>query len=82
MRNQDNIEQRRKIVELKRENALLKEKNKSFEDQVESLRDQLKKDSHNSSKPPSTDGFKNRKRKNLRKSSGKKTGGNLLFLSI
>lgn len=89
MHNGDNSEQQREIVELKRENALLKEKNKSFEDQVEllrdqikslegqieSLRDQLKKDSHNSSKPPSTDGFKNRKRKNLRKSSGKKTGG-------
>ena len=48
---------------------------KSLEEQIESLRDQLKKDSHNSSKPPSSDGFKNSKRKNLRKSSGKKPGG-------
>src|SRR6266581_5991526 len=43
-------------------------------EQVQALQDQLKKDSHNSHLPPSSDRF-HRQPKSLRKSSGKKAGG-------
>jgi RNA polymerase sigma factor (sigma-70 family) len=43
-------------------------------EQLQALQDQQAKDSHNSSKPPSSDGFKLRT-KSLRKKSGKKPGG-------
>lgn len=39
------------------------------------LREQLNKNSRNSSKPPSTDGYKKPKPKSLRESSGRKAGG-------
>jgi transposase len=44
---------------------------------IESLEKRLAIDSHNSSKPPSSDGFKKNKKKtrNMRKRSGKKSGG-------
>ena len=41
---------------------------------VQYLEDQIAKDSHNSSKPPSSDGFK-KKTKSLRKKSNRKVGG-------
>lgn len=45
-------------------------------DRIEELEGQLKKNSHNSSKPPSSDGLKKKKRtKSQRKKSGKKSGG-------
>jgi transposase len=67
--------EQKKIGELERENAELKERIKFLEAQIESLSDQLKKDSHNSSKPPSSDGFKKNERKSTREPSGNKQGG-------
>src|SRR5436305_1308579 len=54
------------LVDLEQANARIKE-----------LEGQAAKDSHNSSKPPSTDGFKKpeRKTQSLREKSGKKSGG-------
>ena len=49
---------------------------KGLEEEVQKLKAQLAKDSHNSSKPPSSDGFKKKnKQKSLRKKSNKKPGG-------
>ena len=42
---------------------------------IQELKEQLNKNSKNSSKPPSSDGFKKPTPKSLRKSSGKKVGG-------
>ncbi len=47
---------------------------KRLGEQVQALQEQLKKDSHNSHLPPSSDRF-HRQPKSLRKSSGKKPGG-------
>ena len=44
-------------------------------DRVKELEEHLAKDSHNSSKPPSSDSFKPDKTKSLRKPSGRKPGG-------
>jgi transposase len=60
--------------DLEKEKNDLEEENAELKGQVNSLREQLNKDSHNSSKPPSSDGLK-KKPKSLRKSSGKKPGG-------
>jgi transposase len=54
--------------------AALREELAKVKEQLQALRDQQAKDSHNSSKPPSSDGFK-RRTKSLRKKSGKKPGG-------
>lgn len=42
---------------------------------IQELREQLNKNSQNSSKPPSSDGYKKPAPKSLRKSSGKRSGG-------
>jgi transposase len=65
-----------RIAELEAENAALREQVELLAARVEQLQVRLAKDSHNSSRPPSSDGFK-RKTKSLRKRSGKKAGGQL-----
>jgi transposase len=48
---------------------------KVLEDRVQKLEDQLKKDSHNSGKPPTSDGLKKPPKHGLRHKSGKQSGG-------
>ena len=50
----------------------LTEKLAKAEARIAELEEQLHKDSHNSSKPPSSDGYKKPAPKSLRKKSGKK----------
>ena len=65
-----------RIAQLEAENAALQERLAALVAQVQERQARLAKDSHNSGKPPSTDGLK-RKAKSLRKPSGKKAGGQL-----
>src|SRR5256885_4654876 len=54
----------------------LKEQVEQLKDQVKQLTSRLAKDSHNSHLPPSSDRFgRKKKRRSLRKRSGKKPGG-------
>jgi transposase len=62
------------IAALRAENAALREQVQGLLAEVKALKQQRAKDSHNSSKPPSSDGLA-RKTKSLRKKSGKKPGG-------
>src|SRR5205085_8802582 len=54
--------------------AQMQQQHTVLSEQVQALQEQLKKDSHNSHLPPSSDRF-HRQPKSLRKSSGKKAGG-------
>lgn len=70
-----------RIAELEADNARLRATIAELEQQVQTLLAQVQdlqgprhKDSHNSSKPPSSDGLR-RPPKSLRKRSGKKPGG-------
>lgn len=64
------------LIEMMQEQVLLlKEKNQRLEERLKILEGRLKKDSKNSSKPPSSDFKKTRKTKSLKKKSGKKPGG-------
>lgn len=58
-------------IKLEETNAKLDKANA----RIAELEDQLQKDSHNSSKPPSSDGYKKPSPKSQRKNSGRKAGG-------
>jgi transposase len=62
------------IAQLQAENAALREQVQALLAELQELKGRLAKDSHNSSKPPSSDGLK-RKTRSLRQKSGKKPGG-------
>lgn len=47
----------------------------TMQQRIDTLEGQLRKDSHNSHKPPSSDGFGKKGSRSLRKSSGRKPGG-------
>jgi predicted RNase H-like nuclease (RuvC/YqgF family) len=57
------------------ENEHLRKQVEELSKRVHELEGRLAKDSHNSSKPPSTDGYAKKRRRSLRESSGKKAGG-------
>jgi transposase len=65
-----------RIAQLEAENTRLREQLTVVLARVQELEARLAKDSHNSGKPPSSDGVM-RKTKSLRKRSGKKPGGQL-----
>src|SRR5260221_1454262 len=66
------------IALLRAENAALREQNAWLLERVQHLEARLAKDSHNSSKPPSSDGLARKpKPRSLRRKSGKKSGGEL-----
>lgn len=60
--------------QLRAENHCLKEQMEELSTRVQKLEGRVAKDSHNSGKPPSTDGY-GRKTRSLRQKSGKKAGG-------
>ena len=63
------------VAALRTENAALRSECQALRTEVQTLKEQLAKDSHNSSKPPSSDGLSKPKPKSLRPPSTRPTGG-------
>ena len=63
------------VATLKAENASLRHECQALRDEVQALKEKAAKDSHNSSKPPSSDGLSKPKPKSLRPPSNRPTGG-------
>lgn len=63
------------VATLKAENAALRRDCQSLRDELQALKEKVAKDSHNSSKPPSSDGLCKPKPKSLRPPSNRPTGG-------
>ena len=70
-------EERSQFAHLEAENAALREQLAAALAEIQELKGRLAKDSHNSGKPPSSDGLarQTRKTRSLRQPSGKKPGG-------
>ena len=70
----ENVQLREQNAQLTAENHQLREQVEQLGTRLHELEGRVAKDSHNSSKPPSTDGYA-RKTSSLRQKSGKKAGG-------
>ncbi len=69
------LELSRKVDQLTVDFAALKAENAALRERVQTLEEQVAKDSHNSHKPPSSDGLSKPKPKSLRPKSERPTGG-------
>ena len=66
---------RQQVAEQQAMIQLLQEQTATQQELIQQLQDQVAKDSHNSGKPPSSDGLKKGKRKSLRRSGQRPRGG-------
>jgi hypothetical protein len=69
------LELSRKVEQLTTDFAALQTECQTLRGRVQTLEEQVAKDSHNSHKPPSSDGLAKPKPKSLRRKSGRPTGG-------